>query len=181
MRAAKIKKKVSQTPRRTEHGTQLFHTEMVEMFRQASDPIRLDIVLTLADGERSVGELVVALEQSQPAISHHLALLRHGRVVCVRREGKKNLYSLREPGQKIVEAARKLGRMDQGQKRKPTMTSRIDRTLLEDVGGFVEDAERWFRTPNAAFEGRPPIDLLGTTEEARLRNRIEAAKLGMFS
>jgi Protein of unknown function (DUF2384) len=57
----------------------------------------------------------------------------------------------------------------------------IERKLLEDVKGFVDDPEKWFRTPNADFEGRQPIELLGTDDEPRLRNRIEAAKLGMFS
>jgi hypothetical protein len=45
----------------------------------------------------------------------------------------------------------------------------------------VDDPESWFRTPNPAFAGRQPIELLGTAEEPMLRNRIEAAKLGMFS
>jgi hypothetical protein len=57
----------------------------------------------------------------------------------------------------------------------------IDPALLEDVGAFVDDAEGWFHTANVEFEGRKPIDLLGTPDEARLRNRIEMAKHGMFS
>jgi hypothetical protein len=57
----------------------------------------------------------------------------------------------------------------------------IDPSLLNDVGGFVNDPEAWFYTPNEAFEGRRPVGLLGTADEPRLRNRIEAAKLGMFS
>jgi hypothetical protein len=59
--------------------------------------------------------------------------------------------------------------------------SPIDPTLLYDVGGFVDDPEAWFLTPNPEFEGRRPVDLLGTEDEVRLRNRIGAAKLGMFS
>jgi hypothetical protein len=54
-------------------------------------------------------------------------------------------------------------------------------SLLDDVRGFVDDPEGWFHTPNAEFEGRKPVDLLGTPDEPRLRNRIEAAKCGMFS
>ena len=64
---------------------------------------------------------------------------------------------------------------------KASVSTPIERELLEDVRGFVDDPEEWFRTPNAAFEGRRPIELLGTPDESRLRNRIEAAKLGMFS
>ncbi len=57
----------------------------------------------------------------------------------------------------------------------------IDADLLADVEGFVDDPEVWFLTPNSEFEGRKPVDLLGTPDEPRLRNRIEAAKLGLFS
>jgi hypothetical protein len=66
---------------------------------------------------------------------------------------------------------------------KPPVAPRpaIDPALLKDVGGFVDDPEGWFHTPNGEFEGREPIELLGTPDEVRLRNRIEAAKLGLFS
>jgi Protein of unknown function (DUF2384) len=57
----------------------------------------------------------------------------------------------------------------------------IDPAMLKDIGGFVDDPEAWFHRPNGEFEGRAPIELLGTPDEARLRNRIEMAKLGMFS
>jgi Protein of unknown function (DUF2384) len=57
----------------------------------------------------------------------------------------------------------------------------IDPTMLKEVGDFLDDPERWFRTPNIIFEGRAPIELLGTPEEARIRERIEAAKLGIFT
>ncbi len=61
------------------------------------------------------------------------------------------------------------------------MTTPIDPALLKDVGGLVNDPETWFLTPNMVFEGRAPIELLGTPDEQRLRDRIEAAKFGMFS
>lgn len=59
--------------------------------------------------------------------------------------------------------------------------SRIDPELLDDVRGFVDDPQAWFETPNIEFEGRKPIDLLGTDDEPWLRNRIMGAKFGMFS
>jgi Protein of unknown function (DUF2384) len=66
---------------------------------------------------------------------------------------------------------------------KPETDSRpaIDPALLKDVGGFVDDPEAWFHRPNGEFEGRAPIEMLGTPDEARLRNRIEMTKQGMFS
>ena len=38
---------------------------------------------------------------SQPAVSHHLALLRHGGIVDRRRQGKNNFYSLTDTGYRL--------------------------------------------------------------------------------
>ena len=73
------------------------------LLKHMSDPTRLQVILILADGERHVGALCEELGQSQPAVSHHLALLRHGGVITPRRQGKNNFYSLTDSG---VELAR---------------------------------------------------------------------------
>jgi Protein of unknown function (DUF2384) len=57
----------------------------------------------------------------------------------------------------------------------------IDPSLLTEVEQFLDDADGWFRTPNMTFEGRAPIELLGTPEESRIRERIEAAKYGLYT
>jgi DNA-binding transcriptional ArsR family regulator len=49
--------------------------------KQVSDPTRLQVILMLSEGERHVGALSGELNQSQPAVSHHLALLRHGGII----------------------------------------------------------------------------------------------------
>jgi DNA-binding transcriptional ArsR family regulator len=151
------------------------------VLQTVSDPIRLQVFLTLSDRERSVEDLRVNFGQSQSSMNHHLALLRHGGLVDARRQGKQNLYSLTGQGHQFAHLLREI--MPQKRRRKvpAAALTPIDPALLEDVRAFVDDPERWFRTPNAAFEGRKPIDLLGTADESRLRNRIEAAKLGMFS
>ena len=38
---------------------------------------------------------------SQPAVSSHLALLRHGGIVDRRRQGKNNFYSLTDTGYRL--------------------------------------------------------------------------------
>jgi len=139
------------------------------LLKLVSDPTRLHIFLTLADGERGIGQLCTAIRQSQSGVSYHLALLRHRKLIRLRREGNQNVYSLTEEGRRIGSCFRKL------------VSPEIDSSLLQDVSGFVDDPERWFRTSNVEFEGRRPVDLLGTADEPRLRNRIEAAKLGLFS
>jgi ArsR family transcriptional regulator, zinc-responsive transcriptional repressor len=68
------------------------------LLKQVSDPTRLQILLMLSEGERHVGGLCSELNQSQPAVSHHLALLRHGRIIEPRRQGKNNFYSLTDTG-----------------------------------------------------------------------------------
>lgn len=68
--------------------------EASTQLKHVSDPTRLQVILILADGEQHVGALCDQLSQSQPAVSHHLALLRHGGIIAPRRQGKNNFYSL---------------------------------------------------------------------------------------
>ena len=61
-----------------------------------SDETRLRILFYLArNGELHVTDLCNRLGQSQPAVSHHLALLRVSGLIEARREGKHNFYSVR--------------------------------------------------------------------------------------
>ncbi|MHC5538930.1 ArsR/SmtB family transcription factor [Singulisphaera rosea] len=72
------------------------------LLKQVSDPTRLQVILMLADGEKHVGALSEHLNQSQPAVSHHLALLRHGGIIVPRRQGKNNFYALTEIGEELA-------------------------------------------------------------------------------
>ena len=65
------------------------------MFKLLADKSRLKIVLALAqDGELHVSALCDMLGQSQPAVSHHLTLLRAHHLVDYRRDGKHNYYRI---------------------------------------------------------------------------------------
>jgi DNA-binding transcriptional ArsR family regulator len=67
------------------------------LLKLISDPTRLAIVDILRGGELHVTDLCDRLGLvSQPAVSHHLSLLRHGRIIEPRRTGKYNFYSLTE-------------------------------------------------------------------------------------
>jgi DNA-binding transcriptional ArsR family regulator len=72
------------------------------LLKQVSDPTRLQVILMLSEGERHVGGLCEDLSQSQPAVSHHLALLRHGGIIAPRRQGKNNFYSLTDTGEQLA-------------------------------------------------------------------------------
>ena len=67
----------------------------------------------------------------------------------------------------VADAVRPLLRDEQTRKREIPVPIPIDPTLLEDVGGFVDDPDGWFHTPNVEFEGRRPIECW-----ARPMNRI---------
>jgi DNA-binding transcriptional ArsR family regulator len=68
------------------------------LLKHVSDPTRFQVILILAEGEQHVGALCSQLSQSQPAVSHHLALLRHAGFIAPRRQGKNNFYSLTDTG-----------------------------------------------------------------------------------
>lgn len=70
--------------------------DLAQVFKLLSDETRLRILLYLAQNhELHVTDLCNRLGQSQPAVSHHLALLRVSGLIESRREGKHNYYSVR--------------------------------------------------------------------------------------
>ena len=76
------------------------------LLKLASDPTRLQVILLLGEGERHVSGLCEELTQTQPAVSHHLALLRHGGLIAPRRQGKKTFYGLTETGEELARVVR---------------------------------------------------------------------------
>ena len=68
---------------------------LTEIFRSLADRSRLMILFLLAErGEMNVSAIGDALDQSQPAVSHHLTQLRNAGFIDFRREGKFNFYKL---------------------------------------------------------------------------------------
>lgn len=65
------------------------------LFKNLSDETRLGIVLLLREmGELCVCDLCTALDQSQPKISRHLAMLRESGLLLDRKQGKWVHYRL---------------------------------------------------------------------------------------
>jgi DNA-binding transcriptional ArsR family regulator len=82
---------------------------VADLLKQVSDPTRLQVLLLLSDKERNVSELCADLgTQSQPAVSHHLALLRHGRLIEPRRSGKHNFYGLTDGGRELARVVKSI-------------------------------------------------------------------------
>ncbi len=72
--------------------------DLSRVFKLLSDETRLRILFYLALSPKSelhVTDLCRRLGQSQPAVSHHLALLRVSGLIESRREGKHNFYCVR--------------------------------------------------------------------------------------
>ncbi len=55
---------------------------------------RLSILLFVLDGPRAVAEIAAATELSASLVSHHLRLLRAGRLVRAERRGKQVFYTV---------------------------------------------------------------------------------------
>ena len=64
------------------------------VFRAIADPTRRAILDRLRAGPAPVNELASAFDQSRPAISKHLRILREARVVSEQRQGRERLYRL---------------------------------------------------------------------------------------
>jgi ArsR family transcriptional regulator len=66
-------------------------------FRALAEPVRLRILSTLMQGERTVGQLVEASATGQANVSKHLAILRDAGMVSTRREGVTTVCSIADP------------------------------------------------------------------------------------
>ena len=67
------------------------------VFHALSDPIRLEILTYLRDGEKCVCEIVPHLNLIQPLVSRHLKILKDVGVVRCRKDGTKRMYSIVDP------------------------------------------------------------------------------------
>jgi len=65
-----------------------------KIFKALSDPIRLEILDFLRDGEKCVCEITPHLNLIQPLVSRHLKLLKDSGLVKGRKDGSKRLYSI---------------------------------------------------------------------------------------
>ena len=71
------------------------HTAQPEVFRAIADPTRRAILDRLRSGPIPVNGLAGAFDQSRPAISKHLKVLRQAALVSEERRGRERLYRLR--------------------------------------------------------------------------------------
>jgi DNA-binding transcriptional ArsR family regulator len=73
-----------------------------DAFSAIADQNRRDILVFLAGTERSVSDIVDALDIRQPSVSKHLRVLRDVGLVDVRRDGRQAFYRTNATGLKPV-------------------------------------------------------------------------------
>lgn len=71
-------------------------------FEVLGDSVRRRILDELAAGERTAGEITSTIQEefriSQPAVSHHLRVLRETGFATVRKDGNRRLYAVASDG-----------------------------------------------------------------------------------
>ncbi|MCX6747522.1 MAG: metalloregulator ArsR/SmtB family transcription factor [Candidatus Nomurabacteria bacterium] len=80
-----------------------------EIYKILANSKRLEILNLLREQEMPVEELVKTLGISKANVSQHLALLRHAKLVTVRRNGLNGYYNIIDP--RIVEPCRILHKL----------------------------------------------------------------------
>ena len=68
------------------------------MFKALSDPIRLEILDLLSDGEKCACVLIERLGIAQPSVSYHTNILFKAGLIHRRQEGKWAFFSINEQG-----------------------------------------------------------------------------------
>jgi DNA-binding transcriptional ArsR family regulator len=89
--------------------------DAVALLRLISEKTRHALLDELRRGERTVGQLVEALQDEQSNVSHHLATLRDAGLVASRRDGRSQVYRLADAEvAKVLEQVEALaGRLEQ--------------------------------------------------------------------
>lgn len=100
-----------------------------DAYNAVAEPRRREILDLLAEGERSVGDMVAVLPVSQPQVSKHLKVLREVGLVRSSSNGRHRLYSLEPLGLKPIH--------DWLQNYEHLWNRRLDR-----LDGYLEEIQR---------------------------------------
>lgn len=75
----------------------ILYRQMATFYRSLADENRLRILMNLAEGQKSVSEIVEQTRLSQPLVSHHLKELKNNLIVKTERKSSFVFYELTEP------------------------------------------------------------------------------------
>ncbi|HEO8419667.1 ArsR/SmtB family transcription factor [Niallia sp. FSL W8-0635] len=68
-----------------------------DFFKALAHPLRIKILEILAQGDKSVNEILELLELEGSAVSQQLSILRSKNIVIGNKDGNRVIYSLRDP------------------------------------------------------------------------------------
>jgi DNA-binding transcriptional ArsR family regulator len=113
-----------------------------DAFNAVAEPRRRQILDLLADGERSVNDLVDLLSIIQPLVSKHLRVLREVGLVEVRDDGRQRLYRVNGQALKPIH--------DWVQRYEQTWTERFNLmdVVLEELQQKEAEHDRTNQQPN---------------------------------
>jgi len=69
----------------------------VKILSALSDPVRLELLEFLANGEKCVCEILPAFQRSQSTISKHLNILYEAGILERKIDGKRTVYLIKDP------------------------------------------------------------------------------------
>ncbi len=72
-------------------------TRRARTLKVCGHPIRLKLLCAIERSEPCVSDLWHCVEESQPVVSQHLAVLKRERIVSSRVEGNRRIYSVIDP------------------------------------------------------------------------------------
>lgn len=78
-----------------EQTEELFE-EVANYFSLLCEPTRLKIINSICKGEKSVGDIVLAVESTQANISRQINLLYRGKILARRKEGTQVFYRIED-------------------------------------------------------------------------------------
>ncbi len=76
--------------------------KIAEIYKALGDETRLEIITMLLGKELCVCDIIDACNKSQPAISHHLKILKHADLLQDRKEGKWVFYRINYEQVKVI-------------------------------------------------------------------------------
>ena len=92
------------------------------IFNALSDPVRLEILEFLRDGEKCVCEIIPYVRLIQSVVSRHLKILKDCGIVKDRKDGNKRLYSITD--QRLFEIIDAVT---------PALADALSRRILEQI------------------------------------------------
>lgn len=76
--------------------------DVAELFKLFGDSTRVRILCLLFEAELCVNDIAEGIGMNQSAVSHQLRILKQGKLVKSRRDGKAMLYSLADEHVKTI-------------------------------------------------------------------------------